>query len=227
MNYGETVKGRFLSRRNRFLAEVGIGDGTEAVHVRNTGRLRELLTEGAEVSCVPAGREGRKTAYGLIAVRHAGRWVNIDSAAPNTVAEEWLRSGTLFSPDAVIRREVTKGASRFDFQITDGDRTAYLEVKGCTLVKDGTALFPDAPTERGLRHVRELTEAVKEGFGAFLLFVIQRDDASVFSPNWETQPGFGEALKEARDAGVRILALDCTVTAGTVEIRGELPVRLQ
>ena len=211
------VKARFLSRPNRFIALVELDGETVTVHVKNTGRCKELLPAGATVYLAAAQSPERKTPYDLVAVekvRPDGTTllINMDSQAPNAIAAEYLPVSGLFAKDATYRREVTHGASRFDFAIDAPDRpTAYLEVKGCTLERDGIAYFPDAPTERGVKHIRELTALAQSGHPAYILFVTQMKGVTELRPNDETHPAFGEALREAKDAGVKVLAVDCVV----------------
>ncbi len=211
------VKARFLSRPNRFIALVELNGETLTVHVKNTGRCKELLPEGATVYLAAAENPARKTPYDLVAVekvRPDGSvlFINMDSQAPNAIAAEYLPVSGLFGEDTVFRREVTHGASRFDFAMDAPDRpTAYLEVKGCTLEREGIAYFPDAPTERGVKHIRELTALVREGNPAYILFVTQMKEVTSLRPNDETHKAFGDALREAAESGVRILAVDCVV----------------
>ena len=221
MVYSKVIPGIFLARPNRFIAHVLVDGKEEIAHVKNTGRCKELLLPGATVYlyCPPEGT--RKTKYDLIAVRKGDRLINMDSQAPNQVAEEWLRR---LLPEANIRREVVYGESRFDFCITQGDKISYLEVKGVTLEEDGIALFPDAPTERGLKHVRELISCAKEGYGAGILFVIKMKNISLFRPNERTHPAFGQALREAAEAGVRIHAVNCIVTENSLTIDSPVPL---
>ncbi len=226
MTYATSVvKARFLARPNRFIALVELDGETVTVHVRNTGRCRELLPPGATVYLAAAERRPeaqvakaqRKTPYDLVAVekvRPDGSvlLINMDSQAPNAIAAEWLPTSGLFSEDATFKREVTHGDSRFDFCITGGEGArAYLEVKGCTLEREGVAYFPDAPTERGVKHIRELTALARGGEPAYILFVVQMKGITALCPNDETHKAFGDALREAEAAGVRILAVDCTV----------------
>ena len=218
MRYEKVVQGRFLNRPNRFIAEVEVNGKTERVHVKNTGRCRELLVPGCCCFLSDSGNPERKTRYDLIAVQKGALLINMDSQAVNTVAEEYLKKGTLFSKDALIRREVTYGKSRFDFYIEDGARKIFLEVKGVTLENQGIVSFPDAPTERGVKHLNELISAVKDGFECYVLFVIQMKGVKSFSPNDVTHPEFGETLRKAEKNGVRILAMDCQVTPDTLII---------
>lgn len=227
MKYNNIVKGRFIERPNRFIAKVEIGGVTETVHVKNTGRCRELLVKGTTVYLEKSNNPERKTGYDLIAVLKNGKTlINMDSQIPNAVTEEWLRKGNLFSKDAVIRREVTHNKSRFDFYIEEGGRKIFLEVKGCTLETDGIARFPDAPTERGVKHINELIDCTNLGFEAYILFVIQMKGIKHFEPNDKTHSAFGDALRNAESKGVNILAYDCNVTKDTIEIDKEIKVLL-
>lgn len=214
------VKAGFLSRPNRFIALVELDGETVTVHVKNTGRCKELLPVGATVYLAAAenrAKAQRKTPYDLVAVEKVKPdgttlFINMDSQAPNAIAAEYLPVSGLFGNDATYRREITHGASRFDFAIDAPDRpTAYLEVKGCTLEREGIAYFPDAPTERGVKHIKELTALAKAGHPAYILFVIQMKGVTELRPNDETHPAFGEALREAKDAGVQVIAVDCMV----------------
>ena len=227
MKYNNIVEGIFIERPNRFIAKAEIGGVTETVHVKNTGRCRELLVKGTTVYLEKSNNPERKTGYDLIAVLKNGKTlINMDSQIPNAVTEEWLKKGNLFSKDAVIRREVTHNKSRFDFYIEEGGRKIFLEVKGCTLETDGIARFPDAPTERGVKHINELIDCVNEGFEAYILFVIQMKGIKHFEPNDKTHSAFGDALRNAESKGVNILAYDCNVTKDTIEIDKEIKVLL-
>ncbi len=231
MKYDHIISGHFISRPNRFIATVEINGKEETVHVKNTGRCKELLQKGCTVYLSVAENPARKTKYDLIGVEKIRAqkpplMVNMDSQIPNDVAEEWLKKGHLFSKDAHIRREVRYRNSRFDLFIEDGDRKAFMEVKGVTLEKDGVALFPDAPTQRGVKHINELIFCKNEGFDAYILFVVQMKEVHLFRPNRETHPAFAEALKEAQDAGVQILVMDCWVTPNSIEISRPIPYEL-
>lgn len=226
MKYNRIVEGRFIERPNRFIAKVNIGGEVETVHVKNTGRCKELLKENARVYLSVSDNPLRKTKYDLIAVLKNETLVNMDSQIPNDVAEEYLKSGALFSKNAIIKREVTYGESRFDFYIEDGDRKAFLEVKGVTLEQDGIARFPDAPTERGTKHINELIRCQKEGFDAYILFVIQMKGVKYLEPNFSTDPIFSETLKKAKKNGVKILALDCIVTPDSITFDKEIQVKI-
>lgn len=226
MNYSHTVKARFLDRPNRFVAHVELDGQTETVHVKNTGRCRELLVPGYEVILEEGQNPARKTRYDLISVCKEGRWINMDSQAPNKAAEEWLLKGGFFPEDISVYRERKYGNSRFDLYIESPVRKAFMEVKGVTLEEDNIVRFPDAPTERGIKHVRELIRCMKDGYEAYLLLVIQMKDVRYFEPNRETHPEFGETLKAAADAGVHILAYDCAITEDSIKICDPIPVRL-
>ena len=225
MIYANMAPGRFLSRPNRFVAHVEIGGNVEVVHVKNTGRCRELLVPGTQVWCQRADNPARKTKFDLIAVHKAGRIINMDSQAPNIAAGEWLRNGGL-GPVEALRAETVHGDSRFDFSFVQDGRQCFLEVKGVTLEENGICAFPDAPTLRGAKHLRGLTAAAREGWGAYVLFVIQMADVEYLHPNDVTDPDFGAALREAAASGVKILAMDCTVTPDTMTLRRPVPVRL-
>ena len=225
MHYDNMVPGRFLARPNRFIAHVEIDGKTEIVHVKNTGRCRELLPAGAEVWCQRSSNPKRKTKYDLITVRKGSRLINMDSQAPNTAAKEWLLSGGLGAIDD-LKAESFHGDSRYDFTFLKDGRRCFLEVKSVTLETGGICAFPDAPTERGAKHLRGLTEAAKDGFGAYVLFVIQMSDVKYLHPNDATDPNFGTALREAAANGVQVLAVDCHVTEDTMIIGKEVPVVL-
>ena len=225
MQYANMVPGIFLVRPNRFIAHVQIDGQVEVVHVKNTGRCRELLRVGAQVWCQRSDNPNRKTKYDLITVRKGQRLINMDSQAPNIAAKEWLLSGGL-GPVENVRAETTHGDSRFDFSFTLEGRPCFLEVKGVTLETDGVCAFPDAPTERGAKHLRGLQKCVEEGFGGYVLFVIQMTDVQYLHPNDATDPNFGHALREAAAAGVQVLAVDCTVTEDAMTIGKPVPVVL-
>lgn len=225
MNYSNMIPGIFLARPNRFIAHVQINGKEEVVHVKNTGRCRELLPAGAEVWCHRSDNPDRKTKYDLITVQKGSRLINMDSQAPNIAAREWLLSGGLGNVEN-LRAETVHGDSRFDFSFTSDGQPCFLEVKGVTLEEDGICAFPDAPTERGVKHLKGLTEAAKAGFGAYVLFVIQMSDVQCLHPNDLTDPNFGAALREAAASGVKVLAMDCDVTADSMTIRRAVPVKL-
>lgn len=231
MQYEQVVEGRFVDRPNRFIAHVEVGGTVETVHVKNTGRCRELLVPDCRVYLAVSDNPTRKTRCDLIAVEKARPGqppllINMDSQAPNDVAAEWLPHSGLFAPGAVLRREVRYGASRFDFCIEEGERRTYLEVKGVTLERDGEVLFPDAPTERGVKHLRELIACRQAGHGAAVLFVVQMEEATCLRPNDATHPAFGEALRQAAAVGVQVLAVTCRVWPNRVTVTTRLPVLL-
>ena len=225
MIYSNMIPGTFLVRPNRFIAHVEMDGNTEIVHVKNTGRCRELLPIGAKVWCQKSDNPSRKTRYDLITVQKGHRLINMDSQAPNIAAKEWLLSGGLGNAEN-IRSETTHGDSRFDFSFTLDGKPCFLEVKGVTLENDGICAFPDAPTERGSKHLRGLQKCVEEGYGGYVLFVIQMSDVEYLHPNDATDPAFGKALREAAAAGVQVLAVDCTVTEDSMTIRNFIPVKL-
>lgn len=225
MKYGKMVPGRFLARPNRFIAHVEIDGKTEICHVKNTGRCRELLPVGAEVWCQVADDPKRKTKFDLITVRKGDRLINMDSQAPNAAAKEWLLGGGLGEIEN-LKAETVHGDSRFDFSFVKDGKLCFLEVKGVTLEDDGVCAFPDAPTERGVKHLKGLTKAAQEGCGAFVLFVIQMPDVKYLHPNDKTDPAFGAALREAAENGVCVLAMDCAVTEDEMHIRLPVLVRL-
>ena len=225
MQYGKMVPGIFLARPNRFIAHVEIDGNPEVCHVKNTGRCRELLPPGAEVWCLDAASPNRKTRYDLITVRKGERLINMDSQAPNAAAREWLEAGGL-GEITDLKAESRHGASRFDFSFTKDGRKCFLEVKGVTLENDGVCAFPDAPTERGAKHLRELTELAKEGYGAWVLFVIQMEGVRYLHPNDATDKPFGQALRQAEKAGVQILAYDCKINVDSMKINEKVEVKL-
>lgn len=211
MKYSNTVKGIFLFRQNRFIAKVLVEGKEETVHVKNTGRCSEILTAGCTVYLWHSDNPDRKTKYDLIAAVKNGNLINIDSQAVNEVAYEWLSGGAVFGNEAVIRREVSHGDSRFDFYIEYGGKKAFLEAKGVTLENDGVCMFPDAPTKRGAKHLNGLIRCVREGYEAYVLFVIQMKGMKRFEPERKIDPDFALMLRQAREAGVNIMAVDCVV----------------
>lgn len=225
MKYGKMVPGKFLTRPNRFIAHVEIEGKQEVCHVKNTGRCRELLPPGAQVWCEVAGNPARKTKFDLITVKKGHRLINMDSQAPNAAVKEWLSAGGLGAVEN-LRPETVHGGSRFDFSFTLEGRPCLLEVKGVTLETDGVCAFPDAPTERGERHLRELAQAAREGYGAYVLFVIQMSDVQFLHPNDATDPEFGLALREAAAAGVQVMAMDCRVEIDGMTIGKPVEIRL-
>ena len=226
MRYDNIHAAVFLSRPNRFLAHVLL-DGRDTVcHVKNTGRCRELLVPGVTVYVQHCAAAGRKTAYDLIAVEKGGRLINMDAAAPNAVFGEYLSAGGLGFMPSFIKAEQTHGDSRFDFYFEAGGRRGYAEVKGVTLEEAGIVRFPDAPTLRGVKHLHGLIDCVREGWEAWAVFIIQMQDVLYFEPNRATHPEFAQALREAREAGVQLLALDCAVTPDSLCVRMPVEIRL-
>lgn len=239
MKYQQIYKGFFLSRPNRFIAMVDIGGKEEKCHVKNTGRCRELLLPGAEVYLEKNDSGNRKTRYDLVGVKKGNTLINMDSQAPNKAVQEWLTSGgfcQLFpecgasQKDAgnafCLKPECRYKNSRFDFYMEEAESgfQAFIEVKGVTLEQDGVAEFPDAPTERGIRHIEELADAKKNGYEAFLIFVIQMKGVRLLKPNDRTHKAFGDALRKAKEEGVHILAYDCQITTDSMVIDERVPV---
>ncbi len=223
MKYREIVKGTFISRPNRFIAKVNINSKEETVHVKNTGRCKELLVKDCTVYLSKSNNPQRKTMYDLVAVEKQREnklplLINMDSQIPNDIAAEFLSMGNIFSDNAVLKREVTFEKSRFDIYVRDGEKEAFVEVKGVTLEKDGVALFPDAPTERGIKHINELIIAKQNGYRAIILFVVQMKEVNVFKPNAQMHPEFAQALKNAKEKGVEIYTVDCIVTPDSIKI---------
>lgn len=227
MIYKNIVAAEFISRPNRFIAVVKVDGKEETVHVKNTGRCKELLIPGSTVYIEKSENPVRKTKYDLISVLKNGeKLINMDSQVVNEIAVEWLKKGNIFPENSIIRREVRYGKSRFDVYIENDSRKAFLEVKGVTLENDGVVRFPDAPTERGVKHINELIDCRKDGYEAYILFVIQMNGVKYFSPNDETHREFGEALRKAKECGVKILAVSCNVTQNSIDIDSEVEVRL-
>ncbi len=225
MQYENMIPGIFLARPNRFIAHVEINGKTQICHVKNTGRCKELLPQGAKVWCQQFDNPNRKTKFDLITVQKGRRLINMDSQAPNAAAKEWLLAGGL-GEISELKGEYTHSDSRFDFSFLKEGKRCFLEVKGVTLEHDGVCAFPDAPTERGAKHLRGLTKLAREGYGAYALFVIQMADVVYLHPNDATDPHFGAALREAAAAGVTVMAVDCDVTENSMVIRNPVEVRL-
>ena len=228
MNYKNIHSGKFISRPNRFIANVEIDGQVQVCHVKNTGRCKELLVPGCRVYLEKSDNPNRKTLYDLVAVEKGKRLINMDSQAPNKAVGEWLNSVCPFGKDMSAFAEKTFGNSRFDFCIKSNktDRTIFLEVKGCTLENDGVVLFPDAPTERGVKHINELCRCVELGYEAVILILVQMSDVRYFTPNYETHPQFGEALKKAKEKGVTILCYDSIVTPESINVGKPVEIRL-
>ena len=225
MTYPNIRPGIFIKRPNRFIAHVEVDGAEQVCHVKNTGRCRELLPTGARVWCLDAASPSRKTRYDLITVQKGERLINMDSQAPNAAAKEWLLAGGLGKIED-LKPESKLGDSRFDFSFRKDGRQCFLEVKGVTLENDGVCAFPDAPTVRGAKHLRELTELKQKGYGAYVLFVIQMEGVKYLHPNDLTDKPFGQALRQAKNAGVQILAYDCKITENTMNIRNKVDVKL-
>lgn len=226
MKYDNIITGEFISRPNRFIAEARIDGRIHRCHVKNTGRCRELLIPGACLYLQKAVGPNRKTHFDLIAVHKGNTVVNIDSQAPNKVVKEWIEEGGLFEKIRLLKTEFKYGNSRFDlYAEADGGKN-LIEVKGVTLERDGAALFPDAPTERGVKHINELCRCAHEGYGAYIFFVVQMKGVKYFAPNYETHAAFGEALTRAEKCGVNILCADCFVSPDEIRIDAAVPVRL-
>ncbi len=226
MKYKNIMEGQFESRPNRFIAYVTMNGQREKVHVKNTGRCQELLLLGATVYLEKSDSQSRSTGYDLVAVKKGNRIINMDSQAPNQAVGEWLMKAELFSDIKLIRPEMTYGSSRIDFYIENGEDKILMEVKGVTLEKDGVVLFPDAPSQRAVKHVQELIKAVKEGYQAYIMLVVQMADVAYFVPNRDTHPEFADALIQARKEGVNIIAYDCHVEEDGMTIQKEIPVKL-
>ena len=225
MEYANIVSGIFRARPNRFIAHVEMDGQLEIVHVKNTGRCRELLQPGVTVWCEKAKNPDRKTKYDLIAVQKGERLINMDSQAPNAAVCEWLEKGGLGQIQK-LRPETFYGDSRFDFCVQAGDATHYVEVKGVTLEENGAVRFPDAPTERGVKHIDELVSCLDEGYEAYILFVVQMKEVEVFRTNDEMHKAFGDALRRAASLGVKVIAMDCIVTPDSMMIDKPIKVEL-
>lgn len=226
MQYSDIHKAVFLERPNRFIAHCTVDGRLETVHVKNTGRCRELLVPGATVYLEKSSNPNRKTAYDLVTVETPFGLVNMDAAAPNQVAGELLRTGAILSSPTLVQPEVRFGASRLDFYAENDRQRLFVEVKGVTLRQGEWAVFPDAPTVRGAKHMGELVQAVAQGCRAMALLIVQMGGCTAFRPNRETDPAFCRALRDARAAGVEVRAVDCRVTPNTVTANRELPVDL-
>ena len=226
MRYLNVSKAVFIDRPNRFIANVETANGIERVHVKNTGRCKELLVPGATVYLEKGSHENRKTKYDLIAVEKAGRIINMDAQAPNRLFGEWAAAGKFLPDITAIRGEYSYGSSRLDFCLETPEGLHLVEVKGVTLEENGIARFPDAPTERGVKHIRELQKAVEGGLRATICFVVQMEGIHHVEPNDATHPAFGAALREAAACGVHVMACDCIVAADQIMIREQIPVHL-
>lgn len=224
MKYNNIIQGLFISRPNRFIAKVNIDGEEQTVHVKNTGRCKELLKENAVVFLEKSSNPNRKTQYDLISVYKGDMLINMDSQSPNKVVGEWLAEGGFLKNPTLIKPETAYGNSRFDFYLENENEKAYLEVKGVTLEVDGIARFPDAPTERGRKHLSELIKAKQNGYRTAAVFVIQMKGCKRFEPNNKTDPAFAQELKRAAENGVEIIALDCRVTQNSIKIDKEIEI---
>ena len=226
MRYTNIMAGKFLARPNRFIAHVEIAGHEEIVHVKNTGRCKELLLPGATVYVQHFPEGKRKTKYDLIAVEKQNLLINMDSQAPNKVVQEWLMEQEPFGKITYLKPECKHGDSRFDFYLETEAKKMFIEVKGVTLEEKGVVMFPDAPTERGVKHVQELCHCLEQGYEAAIVFVVQMSGSRYFTPNRRTHAAFAEALERAEACGVRMLALSCEVTPESLAINGEIPIHL-
>ncbi|EKQ55097.1 MULTISPECIES: DNA/RNA nuclease SfsA [unclassified Clostridium] len=224
MKYSNIVKGKFISRPNRFIANVEINGKIEVCHVKNTGRCRELLIPNATVFVQESNNAKRKTKYSLIGVIKENRMINMDSQVTNKVVHEWILKGNLFDDIILIKPETKYNNSRFDFYVETKKQKSFIEVKGVTLENQGVVRFPDAPTERGVKHIKELCDCIKEGYEAYVIFVIQMKDVLYFEPNAEMHKEFAEILEYAKNKGVHILAVDCEVEEDSINIRDYVDV---
>lgn len=226
MKYNNILQARFVSRPNRFIAEIDINGKREICHVKNTGRCKELLTPNANVYVQYFDNPKRKTKYDLISVYKGTELINMDSQAPNKVFGEWVKNGNFIANASKIKPECKYKSSRFDFYIEAGNRKIFAEIKGVTLEENGVVMFPDAPTERGVKHIKELCECVKDGYEAYIFFIVQMKNCSFFTPNRGTHSEFADALIEAEKSGVNIKALNCSVTPDELLIDREVEIKL-
>lgn len=230
MKYKNIVEGKFISRPNRFISYVMIDGVEHMVHVKNTGRCKELLQPGAAVYLEKSDNPARKTLYDLVSVKKGDRIVNMDSQLPNGLVEEWLRESKvareIFGDINFIKREKTYGKSRFDLYVESDNRKIFIEVKGVTLENDNVVSFPDAPTERGIKHLNELVAALDDGYETYVFFVIQMENVDYFTPAWDKHKAFGDALVNANNMGVNVLAYDCKVSEDEVRINEAVMVQL-
>lgn len=226
MIYKDIKKAKFISRPNRFIANIEIDGKTEICHVKNTGRCKELLIKDSDIFVQEHDSVKRKTKYDLISVYKGDKIVNIDSQATNKVVHEWIKEGNLFDNVSLIKPESKYKNSRFDFYVEADNRKIYIEVKGVTLEENGIVMFPDAPTERGVKHLKELAECLEEGFDAYVIFIIQMSGVKLFKPNKKTHKEFAEILKEVSNKGVTVLAYECLVSENSMNIYKAVPVRV-
>lgn len=226
MKYKNIIPAKFIERPNRFIARVELNGKEETVHVKNTGRCREILVPGSTVYLEKSDNPDRKTAYDLVSAEKGHRIINIDSQLPNHLVEEWLHNQDVIKDITYIKREKTYGKSRFDFYIEAGDRKIFMEVKGVTLENGGVVSFPDAPTERGIKHLKELLQAKNEGYEAYVFFVVQMKDVDYFTPAEDKHKEFADTLRYVASKGVNVIAYDCNVSFDEVEICNSVKVIL-
>ena len=224
MKYYRIKEGKFISRPNRFIANIEIDGKVEVCHVKNTGRCRELLVPGAVVLVEESDNPSRKTRYDLVQVYKRDILVNMDSQMPNYLVKEWIEKGNVFPGLTKLQTEKKYGNSRFDLYVEYQGKKAFIEVKGVTLENNGIARFPDAPTERGVKHIRELSHCIEEGYEAWVFFIIQMGGVHCFAPNWSTHPEFGEELLKAKESGVHVQAWDCIVYPGEIFVNSQIPI---
>ncbi len=226
MEYSHILKARFIDRPNRFIANIKLDDKVQVCHVKNTGRCKELLVPGAEIYVQESDNPLRKTKYDLITVKKGSRLINMDSQAPNKVVEEWLCNSAPFGKILKLKPEQKYKNSRFDFYMETEEERGFIEVKGVTLENDNIVSFPDAPSERAVKHLRELIEAVKEGYSCYVIFVVQMKDVLYFKPNYENHPQFAQTLSLAKNAGVKLTAIDCFITPTEITAADFVSIKL-
>ena len=226
MYYPNIQQAVFLERPNRFIAHILVDGKQHLCHVKNTGRCKELLIPNATIYVQYHDNTNRKTKYSLIAVQKRELLINMDSQVPNQIVAEWLKIGKLFPDLKLLKPETVFGSSRFDFYLETSQKKIFMEVKGCTLEQNGVVMFPDAPTQRGVKHIQELILAKQQGYDAYLIFVIQMKGTRYFTPNRLTHPEFADVLLQAEKAGVNILAVDCVVAPDYIEIDQQVPIQL-
>ncbi len=227
MQYDNIRRGQFISRPNRFIANILVNGKEEICHVKNTGRCTELLVPGATIFVQEVKNDRRRTKFDLVSVFKGERLVNIDSQIPNNIFREWIESNNYFPGLSLVKPEYKYRNSRLDYYLEAGDQKIMVEIKGVTLEKDGAAFFPDAPTERGIKHINDLCHAITEGYEAYLIFIIQMKNVLYFAPNRETHPAFADAVLRSVDMGVQLLALDCDVTADSITVGNYVKVKAE
>lgn len=227
MQYDNIRRGQFISRPNRFIANILVNGKEEICHVKNTGRCTELLVPGAIIFVREVKNDRRRTKFDLVSVFKGERLVNIDSQIPNNIFREWIESNNYFPGLSLVKPEYKYRNSRLDYYLEAGDQKIMVEIKGVTLEKDGAAFFPDAPTERGIKHINDLCHAITEGYEAYLIFIIQMKNVLYFAPNRETHPAFADAVLRSVDMGVQLLALDCDVTADSITVGNYVKVKAE